>query len=228
VNDQEFRSVTEEGTLPPPDSDRTERFPWPPSGSESILGAWSRTWQGAALQPSRFFAALPHHVPIGPALIYYLSIGIPVAGAQLFWRMIGVSFGSEAASAAFGTDGHLSPLVDFLFSPVMLLISLFLAAGVTHLMLLMFGAGRGGAGVTARVFAYSYSPQLLGIIPVVGWAVGTVWMIVIAIIGLREAHRTSTARALFAVLLPLGVLTFFLVLGMILVQASDMLMGVPV
>src|SRR5690606_34426369 len=166
-----------------------------------------------------FFAAMPRTTSLGAAIAYYLSIGIAVAGATLFWSM--VRGGPEApASALPGIGGAWSPVLDFLFSPLLLLFILFVAAGFTHLMLLILAGAAGGFGTTLRVFCFAYSPQILGVIPVIGALAGFVWMVWVAIVGLREAHGTSTARSAAAVLIPVAIGTFFVILGALIAAAG--------
>jgi hypothetical protein len=182
-------------------------FPWPPAEGESIPAAYGRTWYGASLQPQRFFAAMPAAGSVGHALLYYLPIGIVVAGTNLFWTMArgGVAPEEEAVLGEMPIGGAMSPLLEFLFSPLILLISIFMAAGVTHLLLRLVGGANRDFGFTTRVFAFAYSPQLLGIVPVVGAVVGFIWMVVVAVMGLREGHRTTLFRAAVAVLIPVAI-----------------------
>jgi hypothetical protein len=195
-------------------------FPWPPAGDDSVFDAWGRTWGGSAVAPRRFFAALPPVGSLGAAVLYYLSIGIPVAGVQLFWTMLRGGADDATVTATFG---QWAPLADFLFSPVYLLISLFLSAGVVHLLLKLFGGAGGDYGMTTRVFAYAYSPQILGIVPVLGSIAGFVWMVVIAIIGVRAAHRTTAARAAAAVLIPLFIALAFMAMAELIVRSGAIL-----
>lgn len=196
-------------------------FPWPPSADESVFDAWGRTWSGSALAPRRFFSALPPVGSLGAAVLYYLSIGIPVAGVQLFWTMLRGGTGEEIVGTA--SLGQWAPLLDFLLSPVYLLVSLFLSAGVVHLLLKLFGAAGGDYRMTTRVFAYAYSPQILGIVPVVGPIAGFIWMVVIAIIGVREAHRTTTGRVAAAILIPLFVALAFVAIAELIVRSGGLL-----
>ncbi len=56
---------------------------------------------------------------------------------------------------------------------------------------------------TYRVFAYtSGSTALIGLVPICGGIVAGIWAIVCEIIGLREAHETTTGKAVVAILLP--------------------------
>lgn len=203
-------------------------FPWPPSGGDSAIDAWGRTWHGASLKPRRFFSTMPHGGSLGAAVLYYLTIGIAVAGAHLFWAMVGGAGEGpvDSVAGAPGASETWAPLVDFLTAPVLLLLSLFLAAGVTHLLLRVFGGTQPDTGVygtTVRVFAYAYSPQLLGVIPDIGVVAGFVWMVVVAIVGLSAAHRTSTGRAAAAVLIPLSIGLMFVAFAVLIVRMGGLL-----
>jgi hypothetical protein len=201
-------------------------FPWPPPENESIIGAYGRTWRGAALQPGQFFSAMPAEGSIRSALLYYLPLGIAVAGANLFWTLLrgGVETEQEAVLGEMPLGGAVSPLVEFLFSPIILLLSLFLAAGITHLMLKLFGGANRSFGFTTRVFAFAYSPQILGVIPVAGAIFGFIWMVVVAIIGLKEGHRTTTARAASAVLIPVTFALIFIAIAAFVAASGRLLL----
>jgi hypothetical protein len=208
--------------------ERTSTFPWPPGDSDTVVDAWARTWQGASLTPRSFFSLMPREGSLGAAVLYYLSIGIAVAGAQLFWSMAGGADDMPMATTVGATDAIApwSPLIEFLTAPVILLLSLFIAAGATHLLLKVLGGtqrGDGSYGTTARVFAYAYSPNILGIIPVIGVVAGFVWMVVVAIVGVREAHRTTTGRASAAVLVPLTIGLAFVALAELIVRLGGLL-----
>ena len=206
---------------PPPEA--TDRFPWPPAEDESIVSAFSRTWQGASLRPRDFFARMPEHDSLGAAVIYYLAIGIAAAGAMLFFRMImgPPDDGTASLLTELGLVGGWNPLVDFLFSPIMLLLSLFVSAGVTHVLLLLFRGATRSYTFTTRVFAFAYSPQILGIVPYVGTVIGFIWMVGVAIIGLSAGHRTTTGRAAAAVLVPLFVAFTFVAIAAFIAAAMS-------
>jgi hypothetical protein len=186
-------------------------FPWPPAEGTPVLGALGETWKSATLEPGRFFARVPRTGGTGPAVLYYLIIGILVAGASLFWEMLGgtLDMGQEIVA-----DGpQISPAISFLFSPILLLLGLVLSAGVTHLVLLVLRGATHAFDTTLRVFCYAYSPMLFGFIPVLGTLAGLVWMLVVAVIGLAAAHETDRWKPALAVVLP------FLILLAIVVTA---------
>jgi hypothetical protein len=203
------------------DHDAEPRFPWPPGPDDSVLAAFVRTWQGASLRPAPFFRAMPDRASLGAALLYYLPLGILVAGADLFWRTVRDSTPEE--HAVLGAASSIPPIVSFLLSPLILLLSLFIAAGVTHLLLKAFGGASRDLVVTTRVFAFAYSPQLLGVVPVIGTVTGFIWMVFVGIIGVREAHDTTTGRATAAVLIPVVIGLIFFFIAMFLAAAGELL-----
>lgn len=154
---------------------------------------------------------MPREFGFGWVLGYYLVIGVVGAGISLFWHMV---LGPPPlqrwlpASAANASN----PVIDFLLSPLWLLLGLYIAAGVVHLFLLLVRGARHGFGPTLRVFCFSAGPQLFNVIPYVGPPVGGIWSLVLTVIGLRETHETTTGRALAAVLIPLVLLAGLAVL----------------
>lgn len=202
--------------------DAPGRFPWPPSEGDALLGAFGQTWKAATFEPARFFALTPRDGGTGAPLLYYLAIGILVAGATLFWSTVG-QLGGAATEEALAVEmglGALPPLARFLLSPLLLLFALGLSAGVVHILLLLVGGARHGFGTTTRVFCFAYSPMIFGVIPVLGGWVGTLWMLVLAVIGLREAHETDGWRAALAVLLPFVVLVGMMTLMALIVLSA--------
>lgn len=201
---------------------RVERFPWPPPEDGSALGAFGETWKSATFEPTRFFRRLPREGGTGAALLYYLVLVVVVAGASLFWESLSLfTRGMEDSplAAEMGLEA-MSPLVVFLLTPVLLMGMLFVSAAITHGLLSLFDGGRHGFGTTVRAFCYAYSPGLFGIVPLLGGLVGSVWMIVLLIIGLREAHEADGWKPAVAVLLPFVLFLGLLVLAFVVMLAA--------
>lgn len=193
-------------------------FPWPPGSGARALSAFGETWRQATFDPARFFGRLPRDATNGPAVLFYLIVGMLLAGASLFWNAVARQFGETQRLAGLGYD--VDPLVSFLLSPLLLLLGLILAAGVTHLMLLILRGANRTFGTTARVFAYAYSPMIFGVVPWIGTVVGAIWMLAIAIIGLAAAHETPTWKPVVAVILPFLVLLGLMVLALLAIMAA--------
>jgi hypothetical protein len=189
----------------------------------SALEGFFQTWRLSVFQPTTFFRELPVPRPVGPAVLYYLLIGIPAAGVTLFWQAIltlAVSaLGLAAPESAVPDLGGWTPVLQFLLSPLVLLVGLGISFTITHLLLLILGGARRGAGTTMRVICFAYGPALFAVVPVLGTLVGGVWSIVLAIIGLREGHRIDGWRAAVAVLLPIIAVFFLLILAFVLLIA---------
>lgn len=200
-----------------------QRFPWPPAEGGPILTAFGATWKGATFDPGSFFSRTPREGGTGAALIYYLVVGMLVAGAALFWDSMAFLGPPAETSLTAGLGIRpLSPLIRFFLAPALLMAALYLSAGVVHVLLLIFDGATHGFGTTVRVFSYAYSPAIFGVVPVLGPLVGGIWTVVLAIIGLREAHETTAWKPVVAVLVPfvgavilvfLMALTVFLTLG---------------
>jgi hypothetical protein len=186
---------------------------WPHRPEGSALESFFQTWRQSVFQPKMFFRELPVPRPVGPAVLYYLLVGIPAIGITLFWRalftMAMSALGIAAPEELASEFGGWMPVLYFLFSPVVLLLGLGISFTVTHLLLLILGGARRGAGTTMRVLCFAYGPALFAVVPFIGSFVGGVWSVILAIIGLCEGHRTDGWRAAVAILLPI-VAAFFL------------------
>ena len=71
-----------------------------------------------------------------------------------------------------------------------------------HVSLAVLGGARGSYTTTLKAVCYSSSATAFNVFPVCGAAIGAVWQVVVQVIGMRELHRTSTARAFWAWFLP--------------------------
>lgn len=203
---------------PIPDAEeQVEEFPWPPRQHESTLSALVETWRLGTFDPARLFRALPVPGPIAPAVTYFLIIGVASAGLLLFWDAVG---GILSIAGREDSPSLWSSLIGFLLSPIILLLLLATYTAVCHLSLLIVGGAKKGPATTFRVIAYSISPALFAIVPWIGSTVGSIWALIIMIVGLGEAHGTERWRSLVAVLLPM---TLFFFLGMVIVLAAGVM-----
>lgn len=186
-------------------------FPWPPRADRSFVDALAATWQESVFHPTSFFRRMPREFDFGWVLGYYLIMGVVAAGIGLFWHMVlGPSLLDRWLPSNAGSPAN--PFIDFLLSPLWLLFGLYAAAAIIHVFLLLVRGARHGFGATLRVFCYSGGPQLFSVVPWIGPTVGAIWSLVITIIGLREAHETTTGKAIAAVLIPSALLLMLIVL----------------
>lgn len=203
----------------PPELVTPATFPWPPQEGVAAVDAFITTWRESCFHPTSFFRRMPRAGNYGAVLTYYLVIGVVVAGIELFWRsVLGFSLTERLMSE---DSSRLSDIVRFLLSPLILILTLYVVTSVCHLFLLVLRGSRHGFETSSRVFAFSYGPAIANVVPVLGGLIGFVWMTVLAIIGLREAHESDGSKAAVAVLLPV-----FLLFGLLLFAVfAAMMMG---
>jgi hypothetical protein len=205
---------------PPHESPLDTTFPWPPAPGTSAFDALIATWKQSCLHPTSFFQRMPREDDYGLVILYYLVIGIVVAGIELFWHSV-LGDWSLRATLVPQSDSRFGGVVQFLLSPIILLCTLYLVTGACHLVLLLLRGARHGFETSSRVFAFSYGPAVLAVVPIVGNVVAFVWMIALAMKGLREAHQTDGTKTAVAVLLPV----FFLLTLLVLAMIGGLMMG---
>src|SRR5690606_32765150 len=129
---------------------------WPPSPDAPLLDSVAQAWKESVFTPGRFFPQLSREQPLGPSIWYYIALGIIASGITLFWRMVypaaHLSYHLGRMSGGFQ---EVQPLQDFLFAPLILIISLFISAGVVHLTLMILRGATSGFATTVRVFCFA-------------------------------------------------------------------------
>ena len=101
-----------------------------------------------------------------------------------------------------------------------ILLGLFIGAAVLHLFVLLVGAARTSASGfegTFRVVAYASTASIAQVIPFVGGLISLVWWIVLAVKGIQRMHRTTSGRAVAAVLLPMAAVAVCVFIAMVVV-----------
>jgi len=154
-----------------------------------------------------------HHMPVtggiaGP-LLFVILLGTVGSIFQTFYSILGVRLDmfipeTEYVSEFQARANVMLEIILMVLSPILVAIITFIGAGIAHLFLMLFGGAKRGFEATFRVMAYAGgATALLSIIPLCGTWILLVWGVVCEIIGLREAHRTDTWRAVLAFLVPL-------------------------
>lgn len=200
---------------PPEPSREVDRTPWERADATFPTDMF-RSWLQCMTEPRAFFRSLDPFVPFGRPLLFFL----------VFW-ILGSGLGTLSADATLGdwyaARGWEMPsatwnLFLFFLSPFIGALSLALYVGFTHLGVRVFVKDPGKIGVTARGLCYVAAPQLLAVVPLVGWLVAAIWSLFLAVVSVKVLHRTSTGSAVAAVIVPplvfwvgFGMLIFFLV-----------------
>lgn len=188
------------------------------------------TWRRSVLEPGAFFAGGPFDRPAVRPILYYLLISVLAAALSLTWGALlptaqpGLvetitEVMNIALPGAADTIGSAGRLADFFLTPFLAVLSLVVTSLLLHLFVLLLVPGRRSLTATVRAVCYACGPGVFAIIPFVGGLVAWIWGAVLTVIGLREAHRTTTGRAFAAWLLAAALPVAFVILGALLVIA---------
>ena len=202
-----------------------------PSTRWTVKGLIS-SLKGSLFAPSIFFRTMNVTGGITDPMLYALITGMVSWTIYYFWQIVlHVPLGSyiplKGASDldVFQGTGIAAAAV---LMPFILIASLFIWSGILHLLLMMVRGAKNGFEATFRVVSYSIGGYVFLMIPFCGAIISALWTVVLAIIGLKEAHGTTGGKASFAVLFPLilccaiVVLFFLLVLGTVAASFGTM------
>jgi hypothetical protein len=158
--------------------------------------------------PTSTFATMKREGGLQNPLTYYVIGALLASAAAILWNLIGFSMPGMGRGM-----GHAAMGIGLLiFIPVCYLIGIFIASGIYHLVLGLFGGKNFPYETTFRVCAYALGSALpLNLIPFCGGIVGGLWALVCTVIGLAQAQETTIGKAAAAVLVP-----FVLCCGVIL------------
>lgn len=194
------------------------------------------TWWDCLTSPARFFSRVSWEGTFARPLLYYLIVAVVGAMLGLFWFV----WDPRGAAGRLGLTLEWQ-LLSFFLAPFAMLLALGVASSIQHLFVLMLAPEHRSLRSTATVLCYSSGVGLLtavlppafgfGVIPrglfgsfyfVVYFMLGLavqLWCVAVLVCGMRQAHSTTTGRALAIVVLPIAVV-FGLALGLALVAAA--------
>ena len=201
-----------------------EKTAWEDRETRGFFGGLFSTMNDSLFRPSEFFKKMPVTGGLTDPLLYALIVGMVGMMFSYFWQVVtqgamqNMMPGMPYGSGQDMLQGVGLALLAF-FSPFLIIIGLFVTAGILHLCLMLVKGARTGFETTFRVVSYGYSAYVFLIVPFCGNLLAGVWAIVLYIIGLREAHETTGGKAAFAVFLPvivccgLGLLALAVIFG---------------
>lgn len=192
-----------------------------------------QTWRRSVFEPTAFFRDVPYDRPATRPVLYYLIISLVAAMFALWWNAVFATANLGLMSqymegfdlAGAGGSAAAGAVLNFFLAPFGAVIGLIVWTGILHLFVLMLAKKRRAVGATVRVISYATGPLIVGIVPFVGGFVGSIWSLVLTIIGIREAHRTTTGAAAAIVLLPVALLFGLILVVFIVLLAAIASMG---
>ncbi|MBC8233468.1 YIP1 family protein [bacterium] len=198
----------------------------PPWENRDRLGFFTAIWEtikGVLINPTQTFAEMRTEGGIGMPILYAIILGSIGGIAGVVWQGLFSTLDFMANQEIAKYIASAVPLVLMTtLMPIIIAIGLFISSGIVHVCLIIVGGPDKGLEATFKIFAYtSGSVALFQIVPFCGGIVGFVWGLVCEIIGLKEAHGTTTGKAILAILLPIifaifycvGVILLILILG---------------
>jgi hypothetical protein len=201
------------------------KTPWEDRGTNGFFNGLFKTVRDVLFTPSAFFKKMPVTGGLTDPLLFAMIIGTVGLLFLSVWDLLlhdaMRSFMTTEMGSAAGrgmASGVASPL-GTLMMPFLLIIWLFIVSGMLHLFLMLVRGEKAGFEATFRVVNYSVSPFLLMVIPYCGMLITMLWVLTLAMIGLRDAHETTGGKATAAVLFP-----FLFCCGM-MVLAAVLFMG---
>jgi len=194
----------------PPPPEQLPVIPWEDHGRSSFDGLFA-TVKLFATSPSEAFSRMPVTGGIGRPLFYAIAVGWVSIAIAVFWNVLFQGMWlpfmeSMDDVAGMGAMYGLTigwGLLMVVLAPLFVIIGVFLAAAILHLMLMIVGGASSGFEATVRVVCYTQTAQLAGIIPFCGGIITLVWTVVLYVTGFSIAHRTTQGKAVLAVLLPI-------------------------
>lgn len=204
---------------PPPGGDGTGTettkliVPFEDSSKDFFTGLFE-TIKLVMFQPTNFFKNYKLDGPISRPLLFAVMIGWTTAIISTIWAtLIQQSIFTllrEHMPEVEGVDwdqfGGPGTGFDFLLgliiAPIAIIIGMFIVSGIYHLFLLIVKGANKNFETTFNVVAYGAVAHIAEIIPFCGGLLAWVWGLVLAIIGLTEAHKTDSWKAVFAVFGP--------------------------
>jgi hypothetical protein len=194
-------------------------IPWEDRGIGGFDGLFA-TIKLLATNPGEAFRRMPLTGGIGRPLFFAIIIGWVSIAFGVLWNFLfqGMMFPfleSAEDLAEMGLAYGLTvgwSLVMVVLAPLFVIIGVFIAAAILHLMLLIVGGAEGGFEATVRVVCYTQTAQLAGIVPICGGIIALIWTVVLYVIGFSTAHRTTQVKALVAVILPVVLCCAFMVM----------------
>ncbi len=177
-----------------------EYTPWESGGG--FIPAFFKTTQEVLFSPTKFFQKAAAGKGYWSPFIFAMISGIIGSGIALLWQWF---FFSGLVPPQILSVTTYSVILTFaiILIPFTIAFSILIGSGVTHLCLMIVRGNQRGFEATFRAVSYAHSALLFYIVPFIGSLVGGIYLLVLAILGVRGGHEISTGKAVLAVLLPL-------------------------
>lgn len=211
------QGVLQGGALPSGMDDERTGPAWEQRAQLGFFPSIWQTIQAVLLDPNRAFSTMKREGGIGTPLGYQVLLGTVGGLASLFFQFVLQLGGMSAlppeakekllpALAGAGIGIGLLLVFAVIAMPLLMVLSTFITAGLTHLSLMICGGAKQPFETTLRTYCYATgSGAIFQLIPFCGASIGGLWGLVCLCIGLGKTHEIGVGRAVCAVLLPMAV-----------------------
>ena len=174
-----------------------------------------KTFISVLFSPTAFFGSIRESGGLKDSIAFGILLGSIGMMFSIFWRffLMPEEFIDTINTMPWSISLNHLFIIFIIISPLIVLFSMFVTAVVLHIFLMILRGANNDFEATIKVSAYINATTILCVVPFIGGITGQIWSLVIAVIGLREIHKTSTLKALFTILLPLFIL---FILGLII------------
>lgn len=184
--------------------------PW--ESNEGIIWAFLNTTKECLFSPTKFFKKVAKGKGYWSPLIYGIICSIIGFGVAIVWQWLLISRLIPIQIIPFISYNIILLLVTIAL-PFMMGLSIFIGSGVTHLCLMIVGGNKNGYEATFRTISYAWCGHLFEIIPFIGSAIGSIYTLILTIIGIRETHGITTGKAALGVFLPIIIVGILIILA---------------
>lgn len=186
------------------------------------VGSFVATVRSIVLNPVGFFRDMPRQGGlVNPLVFAVICAAVYGVLTGLLSFLFNLLFGNGFGSALVSLFGYA------IGAPISTVIGLFIGAAIFHLLVfLLVKRTNAGFEATFRVVAYASVTLLvtwLSVIPILGILVSLLvglYSIFLGVIGIREAHATTTGRAIAVILIPTAVIFLLVFLIALLIGAA--------
>ena len=205
------------GWGPPPRPPEPElSAPFAERKQRGLFSSYVETWKLVATQPAVFFRRVRIDQAGSAVLFAVISYTIGAAMQGLYSLLSGqralnliLEYAEQMPEEqarllrtyAEGLTGW-APVGQIVFAPLLALVSVYVGAGIVHLLLSLFRGANRPFDATVTTVAYAFGLMILLAVPGCGGLIAVVWYVVALIIGLGESQRCGTGKSAAAVLAP--------------------------
>ncbi len=187
--------------------------PWENLHHYGFFPGFFETVKRVMLAPGPFFSKMQPG-GLGMPLGFFILVSVIQVLAIFLWSMTTISPSMAEYGIPVAGVG-ISLIFVIILTPLFAGAWLLVRSTLTHVFLLAFQAGDSGFEGTFRATAYGSAPLILAVLPILGPFIGTLWSLVVTVMGYRYIHGTTYARVILALIAPI----------MIIVLLATMMMG---